>query len=404
MFDDDGLPGASALLGADAPALLEAALAPAGGRVEAARRWHVAYTPGRRLVVSYAATVSWPDGRRTDETLGAVVDRDGSPRTAAVVTDGALAVGVWRYPHDPWLPGLPSALDPVVVRALLDRLGGRPGPVQLAVRAYRPARRAVVEAVTTPYGGPGQRLFLKVVKPRHAADLHHRHVALAEVAPIPPSFGYDADRGIVALQAMPGHSLGTRLEVEGAPLPSPAAVQTMLAGLATVTLPARRYPGPLEDAARHAALLTAVLPAAGGRVRRLRERLGQSAQQETGTVHGDLYESQLLVGAHGTVTGLLDVDRAGPGAPIDDVANFLGHLRVLALVRPSARARARDFATALEDEAAARWDRRELRRRAAAVVLGLATGPYRMQQHGWREATARHLTLAEGLAGAEEQH
>ena len=46
----------------------------------------------------------------------------------------------------------------------------------------------------------------------------------------------------------------------------------------------------------------------------------------------------------------------------------------------------------------ARVDPAELRLRAAAVVISLATGPYRSQQPQWAAETATMLNAAEALA------
>ena len=113
-------------------------------------------------------------------------------------------------------------------------------------------------------------------------------------------------------------------------------------------------------------------------------------------MHGDFYESQLLVDA-GTVVGLLDVDTAGRGARIDDWATMLAHLVLLehVLPRPGTVVRyRRDVEAAL----LRRWPAGQLRPRVAAVLLGLATGPYRVQQAGWPSRTDERLALAEAWA------
>jgi aminoglycoside phosphotransferase (APT) family kinase protein len=109
-------------------------------------------------------------------------------------------------------------------------------------------------------------------------------------------------------------------------------------------------------------------------------------------VHGDLYEAQLLVD-QGRFTGLLDVDTAGSGQRIDDLANMCAHLSVLALVSDRPRA-IRRFGVALLEHAETRFDRVDLRARIAAAVVSLATGPFRVLEPRWAEGTARRLDLA----------
>ena len=55
---------------------------------------------------------------------------------------------------------------------------------------------------------------------------------------------------------------------------------------------------------------------------------------------------------------------------------------------------ARGYGAALLAHAERRFARAQLRPRVAAAVLGLATGPFRVQQAGWAEHTQRRLELA----------
>ena len=94
--------------------------------------------------------------------------------------------------------------------------------------------------------------------------------------------------------------------------------------------------------------------------------------------------------AAGRVVGILDVDTIGPGRRADDLACLIAHLSTIQRMNPAQEAKVRDLL--------ARWvpvfDRRvdpvERRLRAAAVVISLATGPYRSQEPNWQEST-RHM-------------
>jgi Ser/Thr protein kinase RdoA (MazF antagonist) len=123
------------------------------------------------------------------------------------------------------------------------------------------------------------------------------------------------------------------------------------------------------------------------------------AQADPGThpdvaVHGDFYDGQLLCSER-RITGLVDVDTAGPGHRIDEWATLLAHLSVLALHGTAA---ARRYGARVLAHAEARFARSELRPRVAAAVLGLATGPFRVQQTGWGQHTRARLQLAEQWA------
>ena len=114
-------------------------------------------------------------------------------------------------------------------------------------------------------------------------------------------------------------------------------------------------------------------------------------------MHGDFYEAQLLVDG-GAVVGLLDLDTTGPGARIDDWATLVAHLalleRLVADPAPVAGYRAR-----LQDLLDGRWPDGELGARVAGVLVGLATGPFRVQQRNWTAATEARVALAEEWAG-----
>jgi hypothetical protein len=106
-------------------------------------------------------------------------------------------------------------------------------------------------------------------------------------------------------------------------------------------------------------------------------------------VHGDFYDGQLLV-QHGRISAVIDVDTAGRGERADEWATLLAHLSVFGLTNP----RARSYGSEVLAVAERHVDDGDLRLRTAAVVLGLATGPFRTQQPGWTERTAARIGVA----------
>jgi aminoglycoside phosphotransferase (APT) family kinase protein len=147
-----------------------------------------------------------------------------------------------------------------------------------------------------------------------------------------------------------------------------------------------------------------VLPSAAGRIGALCERIGAPHRMsDTATVHGDLHDGQLAVDGRGRITAMLDVDAVGPGERVDDLANLLGHLASLELSSRPAAGNVRTWADELHGVFAAQVDAAELDRRVAAVLLGLATGPFRVQERAWRTAVRRRLSLAERWAGRGER-
>jgi aminoglycoside phosphotransferase (APT) family kinase protein len=179
----------------------------------------------------------------------------------------------------------------------------------------------------------------------------------------------------------------------------PTDLRRVLDALPGVLLEMPRRPSWSDGAAHYASVLGAALPAEAARARGLAEAVAGGldlVDEPTVPVHGDFYEGQLLVAGR-QVTGVLDVDSAGPGHRADDVGCLLAHVAVLTQVWPG-------DAPALAGAVEA-WSRvlaadpltspEALRLRTAGVLLSLATGPHRVQQDGWEAATTARLDLVE---------
>jgi hypothetical protein len=280
------------LLGPGAAGILTAVAAGAGAGLGKWSPRSVSHQPGSSAVVQYDAELRWPDGTSTSETLVAATGARipaGARIVDAGTNTGTGEVAAWRWPTDPGLPGLARAMDPDAVGNLLDDLGIPGGPLGLRTRAYRPGRRAVIEAT-----GRSDGLFLKVVRPRVAQALFDVHRSLAERLPVPEGLGWTAD-GLVVLTAMPGRTLRDLLRSGRAELPDPRMIGALL----------DRLPGHLADGApradhfanvdRHATAIASVLPEASGRLDDLQGRLRDAAASDAAAahpvvpVHGDLY-------------------------------------------------------------------------------------------------------------------
>jgi hypothetical protein len=389
-LDDPALPALPVLLGQPTE-LLDAALAPAGGRAVRVEARQASWRPGRSLTVRYDTRVAWAGGAVTDELLVATT---GALHPAALVlAAGDVQVGVWRVPHDPWLPGLAAITDAARLDALLDALDVKPGRSEHRIVSYRPGRRAVVRVRRA-----GTTLFVKVTRPDAAQPLHDRHVALAGAVPVPRSLGVDPARGLVVLQGLGGSLLRRRLTVTGAALPGPEGV---LAVLDRLPPPGAARPAPGWRAPEWARLLSRVRPGQASTVQALADELAtvDAARDEPQVaVHGDLHEAQLLV-QRGHISGLLDVDTYGPGRRLDDLATLIGHLATLA-VATSRRAVVERYAARLLDGFDRVVDPVVLRYGVADVLLGLATGPFRVLEPGWPANTDARIALAEQWAAS----
>ncbi|MGY2129687.1 hypothetical protein [Blastococcus sp. SYSU DS0617] len=392
-------PALRLLLGEEAAQLWDAALAPGGGRLTRLRPTGTSVQPGGAATVQYAAEVTWADGRSTRESLAATSGAR-IPVGATVLegeADGErVTVGVWRWPLDPALPALAWASSAAAAAPRLAELGLTDGPVRLRLRSYRPGRRAVIEATT----GAGS-LFLKVVRPVAVARLVERHAVLTGV-PVPPVLAA-TDDGVVVLPGLTGTPMRDLIAAGGGGLPDATALDALLDGLpeaaAHVTAVGRSRPGDARGrAGDHATVLGLVAPELRPRLDRLTAvlRAAEPGKHPEVPVHGDFYESQLLVEA-GSVVGLLDVDTVGRGHRIDDWATLLGHLALLETILP-APAGAGRYRAELEGAALRRWPATQLRPRVAAVLLGLATGPFRVLQADWAAGTEARIALAERWA------
>lgn len=393
-------PALRLLLGEDAVDLWNAALAPGGGRLTRLRPTGTTVQPGGAATVRYAAEVAWDGGRQTRESLTATTGAR-IPAGAAVLegtSDGeTVAVGVWRWPLDPALPALAWASRAAAAGERLQALGITDGPLRLRLRAYRPGRRAVVEA-TSAAGST----FLKVVRPVAVGRLVERHAVLAGAVPVPPVLAA-TDDGVVALPGLGGTPMRELIAGVGAGLPDATTLDALLDALpeaaARVVPVGRSRPGDARGRARdHATVLGLVLPELRSRLDRLLALLADAdpGEHPEVPVHGDFYESQLLV-EDGAVVGLLDVDTVGRGHRIDDWATLLGHLVLLEAILP-APATAVRYRAELQEAALRRWPAAQLRPRIAAVLLGLATGPFRVLQTDWAARTVARIALAEEWA------
>jgi hypothetical protein len=391
------------LAGTGGRELLRTAAAHAGAGLVRAQLRSVHHRARRSVSHVFAATLAVEEAER-EVLLVAHVDRRPLPDGAFALASDGIPVAVWRFPHDPYLPGLPSAIAPARVRELLDTLDGPPGTVHLRTRAYRPSRRAVVEVTVHGPDAVGRILYLKVLAGDRAAELAEVHRQLTPHVPVPKVIGLAAGQGILALQALEGRTLRSAL-VEGHPLPEPAELVALSERLAASGLVSRRDPRGFADPTRHVPSLARLAPDRAGVV-------GEVARAAVGgdpgplvPVHGDLHDGQLLLSAEGRITGLLDVDGAGAGHLAQDAGTLVAHLAVVGEVWPEVTDRAETYAAAVADGYRPLVGADALARATAAAWLGLATGPHRAQDEGWETTTRARIdraarALAEGGAAA----
>ena len=381
------LPGAADLMAGAGVQRVARFLDERGLETHRAEPAQVHYRPGRWLAVCFrTAAVERASGRPLCPTV-TVECRAGEPDA------------VWAFPDDPALPGLAAAFDGSAVRRRL-----RPRPVALEPEPlrYRPRRRAVLRYVVD-----GRTvLFAKVVTPRRgrrllalADALRHAELPLAlpagRVAP-----------GALVLPVLPGVPLRS-LMLANANLPAPERIAALSDELHRQCSDAAAWnhvqggtrrqvdAGTALGAAQVAARL---LPEFGCTAGRVAEAVIACAEESGGgdrrIVHGDLYESQVLV--DGDRLGLLDLDDVGPGDPLLDAANFSAHLLVLGTSGPPAGATILRYREELRAAFCRRLDAdpADLAWREAYCLLRLASGPFRVLHPEWPARMADRLTLA----------
>ena len=375
--------GGAAQLAERVPGPVAAAYEEAESWVETATLVQVAWRPGRSLTVRYRVSGHGrlEGDRQVVATIGDI------PPGALVIEGPESAVGVWVVPHDPRLPGLVSALDKATVEELLRSLGSTLPVNRVRLRSYRPGRRGVVQVEAG-----GSSIYLKVVPLDEAEALHGKHRHLSGLMAVPDSLGFSRELGIVAMRALPGSNIRAMLKRESPDLPAAASIAALIESLPDPT-DDTTTPSPIARAARMTELLARIVPDQGERLGEILAEIGPEPDFERVPVHGDFHEAQILMVAR-QPTGLIDVDGYGWGHPADDPATMLGHLSMLA---PSCRDPKAVLGFAHELNRA--WDRVvdpvDLRRRIAAVALGLATGPFRVQLANWPETTRSRIEIAQ---------
>lgn len=381
------------LAGPDAEHILRAVLDAEGVRLSTWAVHQVHHRPGVGVTVGW--TVRWesgdpaaPDAAGDEYLLGTTAPVPPGTPSSTTVRIAGRDVTVWRHPADPVLPGLPRASDHAAVAAAL---GLPPEAMTLELVTYRPLRRAVLRASTAT-----TTAYLKVVRPHTAADLLRRHELLLG-AGLPVAPVADLGDGVLRLDAVPGRPLTDALAADGAAGVEPRDVVALLDRLPADLVDLPRRPAWADRLRHHTDAAATAVPGQAREIealgRRVRELLGRSDAGPVVPTHGDLHDANLLL-TGGRISGLLDVDGAGPGHRVDDLACLLGHLSVLPALAPRVHrhvpAALPRWTAALERDV----DPVALRARAAAVVLSLVAGARRESRDCWHDDARRRIAAA----------
>ncbi len=345
--------------------------------------WH--YRPGAEVTAGYRVQYRDPSGATVAEYLYATTAAVDAP--AASLSQEGLRFGVWRHPQDPRLPGLAPACDPATVLAWLAEAGQpTPATFDLTLLGYRPLRRAVLRATAD-----GSASYLKVLRPDRADRLVRRQELLA-TAGLTPAVAARPAPGAVLTPSAPGRPLAELLAAADPGLPSASALIELLDRLPPALAGLDHRPAWSERLDFHAATATRRLGDARpiGLAARLHAALDRAPAGPPAPTHGDFYEANIFV--DDARLYLIDLDLAGPGRRVDDLACLLAHLAVLPTLSPQhyqavpgvLAAWTADFAAAVHPDA--------LAARVSAVLLSLVAG-------GDPDQAERRLQLAEDWAG-----
>lgn len=329
------------------------------------------YRAGRDVTVGYQVVLEQDAVRQEEYLLATTADVTGE---VATLDSEQFGFRVWRHPHDPVLASAPEAFSPDAVAGWLATAGLASGEVALTAVAYRPMRRAVLRADVD-----GGRWFVKLQRPKRHLEYLERMALLAPAGVTPPVVAVPAE-GVTITAAAEGVSLAQALaawSMQGAVEPDPASLLELLGRLpgGVRTLPPQRG----HDVRLRMGLETAAveLPGRASEIPDLGERLlAADARAELGPVvatHGDFYEANIFT-VDGRATSVIDIESAGPGHLVDDLATLMAHLVVL----PDLSAVHYAQLPGLID----RWyaafcdvvDGPTLRARTAGLILGLMSG------------------------------
>lgn len=392
--------GSVLLTSADVGGLLTAAVQHAGGKLLSWTLDHIDANPAQSTTATYSALIQWSYGQR-EELLGVSARASGPVDTDAVAeifADGNREVAVWIYPNDPDLPGLARAayaesMAEVCNAHRVFRVPVTPDQLNLQMIGYRPRRRAVVRVACG-----SEVVYVKVLRARLFDDVVTRHLVLANAGvPVAPILATTDDH-LLILGELPGRPLAKAVFDPSDPCGAEALINLLDAMPARVGALPRRPPW--SDAIGHyARMVSQSIPSLEPRLEWLVEQIDgglYSIPPGEEPTHGDFHEGQVHVN-DGRVSGLLDTDTLGPGRRADDLACLVAHLSTIQRMNGAQEARVHQLIRKWVPVFDARVDPTELRLRAAAVIISLATGPFRSQEPEWERETALMVGSAEAL-------
>ena len=344
----------------------------------------LSYNPGRRAIVTGVA--EWPWDEFVTQDQFAVELARGQPAR------------LFRYPDDPYLPGLADAASAVAASRLLNRYVFV-APVQrvrVDVVRYRPGGHAVLR-----HRLGRVRFYVRVMRPERVSRLTAAAELVAQSGfALPRLAGCWTEGGVVWLSEIPGKNV-RKLIRKGHPL-DPEPILDNLARLWDTPYAANgRRPFNLLGAYRRARrVFRQVLRDREGPRLTLKRATAAldpfvKSWQPSGLAHNDFYDDQLIRIPDGRLA-LVDFEEVGLGDPLLDVGNFLAHMRWSAHFGREAEAKASGAYHRLMRSAALErfgWEERALNLREAVCIFRVCTNPIRHLAPDWPRRLEVGLSL-----------
>ncbi len=341
------------------------------------------YRPGQWALVSYAMERRW--GKWVVE------DQFGVELAAG------QEMKLFRYPDDPYLPGLSRAAFATDAHDLVAEYAGlHPYRLEVDPVRYVAGSHAVLKHTVRWRRGGEATLFARVLPPdRLSRLLEATELVKSSGFLLPWVAGSWPEGGVAWVAGVPGETLRSLIRKGRAPDPS-----LVLDGIAQLwsAAAASGHAMDVEAGLRWSRrLLLQVLPDDDIRtlVRQVARSLGPFAEawKPSGLAHNDFHDAQLVMTPSGRLA-LVDYEEAGPGDPLLDVGNMLAHLHWMAWFGKSEECGA--YRWRLREAAVARfgWDRREMSLREAYAIFRLCTNPLRGLRPGWASDVEKGLRLA----------
>lgn len=357
-------------------------------RPQRLRLRQLSYNPGRRAIATCVAEWPWDEFVAQDQ-FAIELARDQPAR-------------LFRYPEDPYLPGLTSAASAVAASKLLDKyvFAAPVQRVRVRVVRYRPGGHAVLR-----HRLGRVRFYVRVMRPERVSRLMAAADLVAQSGfALPRLAGCWPEGGVVWLSEIPGENL-RRLIRKGHAL-DPALILDGLARLWDIPYAANEHrPFSLRGAYRRARrVFRQVLRERDGPRRTLKRATAAldpfvTSWQPSSVAHNDFYDDQLIRLLDGRLA-LVDFEEAGLGDPLLDVGNFLAHMRWAAHFGRESEAQASGaYHRRLRSAALERfgWEERALNLREAVCIFRVCTNPIRHLATDWSRRLEVGLSLVNEL-------